>query len=381
MARKTRRPKATSDTTLTALGTACPGCGATTNVDYYNRRTLTTLRGVSRFRLQVRRCHRPACALFLRPLRPQAEGRLALPRHEFGLDVVALTGALRHAEHRSVPEIHQALRARGVVLSQRSVSNLLDRYDELCALTVADLDRLRPILVKQGKVVLAIDGPQPDVGHEVLWVIRDCISGEILLARSLLSSTQDDLAGLLGEVNGRMDEMEVPVSGAVSDGQHSIRNAIAKALPGVPHQRFQLHFLREAGLPVYEMDRHAKKELKKKVRGVRAIERKAERRDDVMAKVVAGYCSAVRSALTDGGRPPLAASGLKLHQRLGAMAASIDRLRGGELPKELTRLRQLLGKGLEQTQAMWPAVEGGFALAHEVAAVLANKDKRRAKTV
>src|SRR5262249_58022181 len=95
---------------------------------------------------------------------------------------------------------------------------------ELCALTVADLDRLGPILVKQGKVVLAIDGLQPDVGHEVLWVIRDCISGEILLARSLLSSTQDDLAGLLGEVKGRLDDMAVPVGAAVSDAQHSIPN-------------------------------------------------------------------------------------------------------------------------------------------------------------
>ena len=36
----------------------------------------------------------------------------------------------------------------------------------------------------------------PDVGHEVLWVIRDVLSGEVLLARSLLSSSQDDLAKL-----------------------------------------------------------------------------------------------------------------------------------------------------------------------------------------
>ena len=43
-------------------------------------------------------------------------------------------------------------------------------------------------LARQGRIVLAIDGLQPDVGHEVLWVLRDVISGEILLARSLLSS-------------------------------------------------------------------------------------------------------------------------------------------------------------------------------------------------
>ena len=38
--------------------------------------------------------------------------------------------------------------------------------------------------------------------------------------------------------------------------------------------------------------------------------------DDEEAEVVRGYCAAVRSALTDDGLPPLAASGLKLQDRL-----------------------------------------------------------------
>jgi hypothetical protein len=36
-----------------------------------------------------------------------------LPHGEFGFDVIALVGRLRYAEHRSLPEIHQELRARG----------------------------------------------------------------------------------------------------------------------------------------------------------------------------------------------------------------------------------------------------------------------------
>ena len=39
-----------------------------------------------------------------------------------------------------------------------------------------------------------------------------------------------------------------------------------------------------------------------------------------------GYCAAVRSAITDDGRAPLAASGLKLKQRLEKVAASLDRV-------------------------------------------------------
>jgi hypothetical protein len=50
-----------------------------------------------------------------------------------------------------------------------------------------------------------------------------------------------------------------------------------------------------------------------------------EGRDDPEAEAVRGYCAAVRSAITDDGRPPLAASGLKLADRLEAVAASLDR--------------------------------------------------------
>jgi hypothetical protein len=94
----------------------------------------------------------------------------------------------------------------------------------------------------------------------------------------------------------------------------------------VPHQLCHFHYLREAAKPIYEADRHAKKELKKRVRGVRPIERQVEGQSDPAAAVIRGYCSAVRSALTDDGRPPLDASGLKLHTRLSAIDHSLERV-------------------------------------------------------
>ncbi len=72
-------------------------------------------------------------------------------------------------------------------------------------------------------MVLAIDGQKPDVGHDVLWVIRDCLTDEILLARSLLSAKKQDLAVLLSEVQ---QAIEVPIARVVSDGQQSIRKAV-----------------------------------------------------------------------------------------------------------------------------------------------------------
>jgi hypothetical protein len=323
MARRTIRERPDREEVLWPVQTACPACGHPMRLRYDNCRTLVTLAGPVRLRLKIRRCEMDDCSRHHRPYRPEAEGAIALAQHEFGLDVIALVGTLRHREHRSVPEIHQALRARGVAIAERSVTNLLDRYDELLATSVSDSTRLHALLARQGRVILALDGLQPDVGHEVLWVIRDCLSGEVLLVRSLLSGTAGDLAPLLREVARAVG---VPVAGVVSDGQTSIRRAVEQALPGVPHQLCQFHFLREAALPIFEADRHAKKELKKHVRGVRPIERSVAGASDPQAAVVQGYCAAVRSAITDDGQAPLAAAGLKLKERLEKVADSLERV-------------------------------------------------------
>lgn len=291
---------------------------------YDNLRRVRTLDGVVQLRLKVRRCATPECERCCQPYRPEAEGRWALPQHEFGLDVIALVGSLRYLEHRSVSQIHQVLESKGLRVSQRTVSNLLNRYDELVSLQVSHSERIGKIVAQQSQVVLAIDGMQPDVGHEVLWVIREVLSGEILLSKPLLSSSSEDLVPLLRQVK---QGLSVPIVAVVSDGQCSIRKAVAQALPEVAHGLCHFHYLREAAKPIYEADRHAKKELKKRVRGVRKLERAASQHpENSMNEVVEGYCQAVRAALSDDGRPPLDASGLRLHKRLSAIDESLERV-------------------------------------------------------
>ena len=310
MARRRRRPPATQHKELVPLRTRCVGCGGPLWVAYHSHRTVTTLEGAVRLRLQVRRCVTAGCPQYHRPYRPEAELGWALPHGEFGLDVIALVGALRFREHRTVPEIHQLLRGRRLVIAERTLTHLVQRYEELLAVHLGAGRRLRAVLASQERVILAIDGLQPDVGHEVLWVVRDCLSGEILLARSLLSGREADLAALLGEVQGALAAVPVAVAGVVSDGQHSIRNAVASALPEVPHQLCHFHYLKEAALPVYEADRHAKKLLKMAVRDVRPLERALE----------------AREAAAGPGGDPLAAAGLRLRERLTAIRASVARV-------------------------------------------------------
>lgn len=327
MARMTARPIATREVRLDSERRCCEACGTRTRADWRSRRCVTTLTGCVGLSVQVRVCHREGCFLKGVSLRAEAEGQWVLPEHEFGLDVLAFIGAQRYREHRSVPEIHALLRQRGVAISERTCTNLLDRYDELVSLKLLDSERLRATLKHQGRAVLAIDGLAPDVGHEVLWVVRECLSGQVLLARPLLAGGEQDLIPLLEETKRALGG--VPIVGVVSDGQRSIRNALAHALPQVPHQLCHFHYLREAARPLYEADRHAKKELKKRVREVRKVERAVEGRQDAGARATRAYAAAVRSALTDDHRPPLKPSGLLLRRRLGAIEKSLERVSKG----------------------------------------------------
>jgi hypothetical protein len=358
MTRKRKRSAATRHESLVPLHNSYWQCSGTLWMAYRSVRTVTTLDGLCQLLLTIRRCHNPTCERYHHPYRPEEEGRWVLPHGEFGLDIIALIGTLRYKMHHSVPEIHQELCKRGIVIAERTVTNLLARYEELVTLHLTDQARVRERLTSQGHVILALDGLQPDAGHEVLWILRDCLSGEVLLARSLLSASEVDLAVLLREVQ---QSLSVPIRGVISDGQHSIRNAVRAALPDVPHQLCHFHYLREAAKPVYEADRHAKKELKKHIRGVRPIERAVEKQNDGEAEAICGYCLAVRSALTDDGRPPLEAPGLKLHQRIVANVASLTRVsekRG--LPRELKRMQFFLTKGLTETASLWSDVQQGY---------------------
>ena len=112
MARNKPQPEADREEVLECVQQNCPYCNKLMWNKYDNYRTVRTLSGVVRLRLKIRRCYNEKCERFGCVYRPEAEGKWALPQQEFGLDVVALVGALRYGEHRSVPEIHASIAAK-----------------------------------------------------------------------------------------------------------------------------------------------------------------------------------------------------------------------------------------------------------------------------
>ena len=85
MARTHPQPTPNRSRSLFAHRRKCVGCGGPLWSGYWQKRSILTLAGWLRLRLQIRRCTTYGCALFGRPYRPEEEGGYALPHGEIGL--------------------------------------------------------------------------------------------------------------------------------------------------------------------------------------------------------------------------------------------------------------------------------------------------------
>ena len=303
----------------------CPRCGAPVRFAYRRKRRLILLRERLALEVDTDRCSDPAC-----PLRagfgPPEEARLALPKFLYGLDVLTEIARQRWVLRQTVPEIHVALHEDyGLPISERNVDYSIQTWQDLATASVLR-DRTRTeALQRQGGIILAIDGLQPEKGHDTLYLFRDTISQTNLLTRAVSNSNSTNLVALIDEVK----QLDIPILAVVTDKQHSLVLAVDKALPNTPHQLCQFHFFRNLAQPVMEADRAMKKRIKKTLRGIAPVERSIAKRkatgEDSGAAQAEAYCLALRATLQDDGKPPLDPGGLKMVARLALIDHSLAR--------------------------------------------------------
>src|SRR3989449_7230255 len=130
-------------------------------------------------------------------------------------------------------------------------------------------------------VILAIDGLQPEKGHETLYVVRELARKRVWFAEALLSSATAEVQQLLAQARAWAERLGKPVRLWMSDKQEAFVRGIAAEFPGVPHRYCTNHFLRDVAKPILEADSHAKVQMRKKVRGLRKIEQAVLQRQSV----------------------------------------------------------------------------------------------------
>jgi hypothetical protein len=230
-------------------------------------RTVVTLRGVIKITHGGYRCLNPECRLQGRTYRSAAADALALPGMTFGLDIVILVGQLRLGKHQTLDETHQELQRRlaplGASVSRREVMYLFDAFNQvLRALSDATQDNsFLSEVEKNGGIIVSIDGIQPDVGNETVYLVRDALTGRLLNAENVTESGVSRLKEVLAPVLA----LKVPVLGTMSDAQESEVMALKELWPDVSHQTCQFHALERASRPIGKEDNQIKAEMRGKM--------------------------------------------------------------------------------------------------------------------
>jgi hypothetical protein len=342
---------------LDVLERTCPACGRMMYICDHRYRRLHTLHGPVELLCRLNHCPDPNCPGHARTRSPELEATIAPPHWAIGWDVFCWIGHRRCARHWSIPLIRaELLDTYQIKLSEDAIAGYIQRYQAMLAARQQDPEVLRQHYDAVEEIVLTIDGLQPEKGHETLYVVRELTGKRIWFAEALLSATADEVRRLVAQARAWAERLHKKVVLWISDKQDAFVTAIAAEFPDVPHRYCENHFLRDVAKPVLEADSHAKVEMRRKVRGLRSIERtvlKHQRESagggcassdpdapvaldtdpatpaapetDTAGAVVLDYCAAVRGILNDDQGGPLQPPGLRMADALQEVRASIQR--------------------------------------------------------
>lgn len=323
----------------------CGFCGRRMHVCDHRHHRIYTFRGPLHLVCKLVRCLERSCPNHHRTFSPQSEMTFTMPRWTIGWDVFCWLGHRRMARHWSVPQIRAELMdSYQIRLSEDALEDYIRRYQCMLAARQQDPSVLRQEYRQTRKLILSIDGLQPEKGHETLYVVRELGRKRIWFAEPLLSSSAAEIRPLIVKARESAERLGKPVRLWMSDKQDAFVKTIAAEFSGVPHRYCANHFLRDLAKPVLELDSQAKVQMRSKIRGLRAIERDVldRRRSDRKARnsrratrsgsvsqkaeeVVLDYCAAVRGILNDSQGGPLHPPGLRMSEALGEVRRSLER--------------------------------------------------------
>jgi hypothetical protein len=254
----------------------CSLCQRRLHVCDHRFHPILSLQGPLRLVCKLAHCPDPGCPAHHHTLSPLAEAQLTLPYWLIGWDVFAWLGFRRFSRHWSIPQLQAELRdSYAIRLSDDAIAGYLGRYRCMVAARHQDRTLLAEHYKGIASLVLTIDGLQPEKGHETLYVVRELRGKRVWFAEALLSSSALEVQRLIAKAKDWAQQLGKPVELWMSDKQDAFVKGIKTEFPDTPHRYCQNHFLRDLAKPVLEQDSHAKVQMRKKVRGLRDIERQA----------------------------------------------------------------------------------------------------------
>jgi hypothetical protein len=305
---------------LTVEQEGCSLCQRHLHVCDHRFHRILSLQGPLELVCKLAHCPDPCCAAHHHTHSPLAETQITLPYWLIGWDVFCWLGFRRFCRHWSIPQLQSELKdSYRIRLSDDAISGYLKRYRCMVAARHQDASQLALAYKDIDRLVLTIDGLQPEKGHETLYVVRELRGKRVWFAEALLSSSADEVRRLIAKAKDWAAQLGKPVELWMSDKQDAFVKGIAAEFSDVPHRYCQNHFLRDLAKPMLEKDSHAKVAMRKKVRGLRDIEKQVlEDRQKVQVESLAD--SAAPVVRESGGCTASVPPGVETHSS-GAVVA------------------------------------------------------------
>jgi len=136
-----------------------------------------------------------------------------LRRKRFSLDVWAKVIQHHFKHHLNYSLISELMWDNWEVSISRSTVKHICEFFEMAGKQYMN-KKVRDDIVKNGKIVLSLDGAQPVKNEPSLWVFSDRLTGHVLLARNLESAPASKLQAIFKEIE---DLYGVPIVAVISD--------------------------------------------------------------------------------------------------------------------------------------------------------------------
>jgi len=226
----------------------CPVCGNDMRKQWTVRTHPVSLQiGTPELVIHIKKC--TECSFSIYP----DEYRNFIPEFScYSYDIIATVGLLRLKNLNDSEIVDEFRNKYFLTIPKSTVSSLANRfYDHLAASHYTlNTDKIREYLIKQGGYILHIDGTC-EAGTDMLFAVKDAISGIILAASKMKTENRKDLTSLLSECVKLYGE---PLA-VVSDMSVNILNSVKDTVNNnVTHFICQFHLLENIGEKIFSKE-------------------------------------------------------------------------------------------------------------------------------
>ena len=310
---------------------ACPLCSSSLRHEYNNGgRRIETLKGSLWVITNYYSCTNRECEIHeaFPAIYPSA-----IKRKRFALDVWAKVIQHYFKHHLNYSLIVELMWDDWEVSISRGTVKHICEYFEMSGKQHMDEKVLNDVKTN-GRIILSLDGAQPEKNEPSLWVFSDRLTGHVLFAVNLDSAPAAKLRAIFEEIE---EKFGVAIVAVVSDKQKNIVNAVKSFNPEIPHVYCQFHYLNHVAEPIASKDSHLKTILKKAVRAFSIVVNSKLAGSNELYKLFLPISEELKCAISTRGDRFKIFPGLECHANLKHVLDNLARFKSFSANQKISR--------------------------------------------